>query len=77
MTASDFEPPASSGYNFDHIGYRECGQFSGTPTAGMPTEIECDELSVGRYVYVWIPSTQYMTLCEVEIFGTRKYTNYH
>ena len=72
--ASDVKPPIASGWAFGHMGYgRECGFFAGTPESGMPTEFECEEDAIGRYGYLWFETTQYSHVCEVEIYGLRKY----
>ena len=61
ITVTDIRPPAMSGWDVDKYLYRFCAQFSGTPTQGMPTTMMCDEEAIGRYVYLMVPSTQYMT----------------
>ena len=71
--ASDVKPPIGSGWNFGHIGYGyECAYNEGTPTSGMPTEFECDEGAIGQYIYLWFETTQYSTVCEVEVYGDGK-----
>ena len=72
VVASDFKPPAPSGYNLEHEGYRECGRWKGIPAAGKVATLKCDEKAIGRYVYIFIPGTEYLTICEAEIYGLRK-----
>ena len=71
--ASDFRPPAPSGYNLDHEGYRRCGQWNGQPPLSSANLMKCDEDAIGRYVYIYIPHTEYLTICEAEVYGLRKY----
>ena len=66
----------SSSYNLDHTGYRKCGQFPGKPQMIVPNKLECDEKAIGRYLYVYLPKTGYLLICEVEVFGLRKYQGY-
>ena len=73
VVASDVQPPISSGWNFGHRGYgQECRFYEGTPTSGMPTELNCQENAIGRYVYLWFETTDHSTICEVEVYGTPK-----
>ena len=73
IVASDIKPPLGSGWNFGHAGYgRECKFYEGTPTSGMPTTMTCDEKAIGRYIYLWFETTQYSTVCEVEVYGSEK-----
>ena len=68
------EPPPGSVYDIDHFpDYRRCGQFLGQPLAGFPTQIDCAPESIGQYVYVYVPHTEYLHFCEVEVYGLRKY----
>ena len=70
---SDFRPPLPSPYNLDHQGYRYCGQYEGTPLAGEKTYLECNAEAIGRYLYIRLPNSDYMTICEVFAYGLRKY----
>ena len=68
VAISDINPPPGNVNDLD--GYTRCGQFSGFPdpkgTVYCPADME------GRLVYVYLPETNYLALCEVEVYGTRK-----
>ena len=51
--------------------YARCGQYEGTPSE--VSTIDCTPGTIGRYVYVYLPSSNYLTLCEVEVYGERTY----
>ena len=76
VTVGDERPPVQNGFDLDHPPFRRCGQYMGTPLTSVPTTIWCDELAVGRYVYVYLPGKNYLQLCEVEAFGLRKLTHW-
>ena len=48
--------------------YPVCAAFPGN--AGGIVEITCAPAKVGRYVIVQLQATEYLTLCEVEVFGS-------
>ena len=73
VALSDIKPPVSSGFNLDHLGYRRCGQYGGTPDAAKPARLDCKEDAVGRYLFVYLPGTEYLTICEVEAYGLSKF----
>jgi len=52
--------------------YPICGAFEGKVAAGATAEITCKPGLVGRYVIVQLKETEYLTLCEVEVFGSGK-----
>ena len=54
----------------DLDGYTRCGQYSGTP--GLESTITCPADVGGQYVYIYLPGANYLTLCEVEVYGTSK-----
>ena len=72
VKVTDIEPPAGSGYDLEHTGYRLCGQYDGTPPMSAPSTVECVPGVVGRYVYIHVPAQSYLMMCEAEVFGTRK-----
>jgi len=45
---------------------QECGSIGGSSDV---MTINCVEGTVGRYVYIYIPNANYLTLCEVEVFA--------
>ena len=69
VTVTDLTPPAISGWDIDKYLYRFCASYEGTPTAGMPTTIKCDEGAIGRYLYLMVPGSGHMTICEAEVGG--------
>ena len=66
-------PPANAGYDCDHTGYHQCGAYPGVPRQGDPNEIICADEVIGRYVYLYLAATNYVQLCEVEVYGFRMY----
>ena len=50
--------------------YVMCGQYLGTVETGATVSIQCttDNLRSARYVIVQIPSTDNISLCEVEVY---------
>ena len=73
VDASDIKPPIPSGNNLDHRGFRRCGQYEGTPPASAPAVVNCGEDAIGRYVYIYVPATGTVQLCEAEVYGSRKW----
>ena len=69
MTATDKRPPASSGWNLDHIGYRKCNKYTGTPPSGGIFTLKCYDGAIGQYVYLYMTQSAYMCVCEVEVYG--------
>ena len=63
------QPPVNSVMSLDD--YARCGQYEGTPTE--VSTIDCTAGTIGRYLYVYLPSSNSLTLCEVEVYGERKY----
>ena len=48
-----------------------CGQFSGYPAAGATGHVTCRPGPIrGRFVYITLPRTETLTLCEVMIMST-------
>ena len=45
-----------------------CKYHAGTIGSGQTVELSCSEAISGRYVYVTLRITEYLTLCEVEVF---------
>ena len=66
-------PPVNDVSDLD--GYARCGQYQGTPPS--ISSVVCAAGTIGRYLYVYLPSTNYLTLCEVVVFGrSKKYLLY-
>ena len=50
-------------------GNQLCGVFPGPATESQVIEVRCAPGVSGRYVVVQIMGQQYLTLCEVEVYG--------
>ena len=46
-----------------------CAYYQGAVGKGQTIEIYCTKEVRGRYVYVMLRGSDYLTLCEVEVFG--------
>lgn len=57
--------------NFDNNPNRNprCGYHPGKFSKGQTKEIKCSRPMPGRYVYVTLRTTEYLTLCEVEVYA--------
>ena len=62
-----------AGFDLDHSPHRQCGTFPGTPVSGGPNDVICQDDTVGRYVYVYLPTKGILYICELEVFGFRKW----
>ena len=51
--------------------YQVCSEFDGEFGAGYTMRLPCSDGAVGRYVIVYLPVKQFLTLCEVQVFGRR------
>ena len=61
-------PVNSSMLNTDQ--FHLCGQFPGIPPAAVKSRVKCPWGGImGRYVYITLPRTGVLTLCEVQIYG--------
>ena len=74
VKVSDRTPPVKTPKDLDGSGYSLCAKYSAKPKAGQIINMKCRANAAGRYVYVYIPTTNYLTICEVEVYGDRKYT---
>ena len=73
VKVSDRTPPVKNPKDLDGSGYSLCAKYSAKPKAGQIINMKCRANAAGRYVYVYIPTTNYLTICEVEVYGDRKY----
>ena len=70
VTLSDMRPPIVEGTILESHDFRPCGAYNGVPPAAQFTTLECTEQnSIGRYLYLYRPVHDYLTVCEVEVFG--------
>ena len=66
VAVSNTENPANS----DVLDtFSRCGQFSGQP--GDVETMSCAPDATGRYLYVYLPTTQFLAICELEAYGIR------
>ena len=74
VMASNLVPPVAHGYQleFSRNEYRLCGRYLGKPPAS-PTVVYCESQAIGRYVYLYRKTKQYLLMCEFEAYGTRKF----
>ena len=71
--ATNSEPQTGSSLaEVQSDGYNECGQYSGTPPGGQFVTVTCDSGSIGQYVFIYLPTSNYLTICEVEVYHTGK-----
>ena len=48
-----------------------CAFYQGAVGKGKTADIFCTKEVSGRYVFVMLRATDYLTLCEVEVFGIK------
>ena len=53
------------------ISLRRCAYHAGAFGRGQTKAIQCTQPKVGRYVFVRLRVTEYLTLCEVEVMAVR------
>ena len=73
VVASDLAPPVPYETNLETWHYRRCNQYKGIPPP-QPLTVECLDGAIGRYVYVYLPHSQRLVICEFRVYGIRKYT---
>lgn len=66
-------PPANAGYDCDHTGYHQCQEYPGVPKQGGRNEIICDDNVIGEIVYLYMTNKYHLQVCEVEVYGFRKF----
>ena len=60
---------AGSTQKEDVQSWSECAFVQGALSAGELRDIQCTQLHSGRYVAIQLQGKEYLTLCEVEVFG--------
>ena len=64
VAASEDNHPSSA------PGFNECHRYSGTPPAGSTVTVFCDAGPIwGRYVTIYVPRAEWLTLCEVQVYA--------
>ena len=51
---------------------RPCGHIEGQLALAEFTSIHCQTGAIGQYLYAYLPSTNYLQMCEFEVFGYGK-----
>ena len=72
VKASDIRPPIENSQELDEEEFLLCGRHTAHTSGGQIIKIYCKPDTDGRYVYVHLPGTNYLSLCEVEIYGVGK-----
>ena len=67
---SDQHPPISSGRDLRQEDM--CGRYEGTPPTSSTVKVFCQGTPRGTHVYITVPYTDYLVVCEVEVFGEGK-----
>ena len=75
VTVSDIAPSESTDPS-SSIGFTECHRYSGIPPASSTVTVFCDVAPIwGRYVTIYLPIKEALTICEVQVYGfNRTYT---
>ena len=71
MKASNVRPPIKNPNELQSSKFSLCGNHAAVTKAGEIIDIVCKKDVQGRYVYVYLPSTNFLTICEVEVYGER------
>ena len=56
--------------SFDSSGYSTCASVQGALGAGETKEINCNQAVTGRYVVAQLTGSNYLTICEFEVYGS-------
>ena len=69
---SSKRPPLQNAYSLNLEPFQLCGQYTAKTKPGEIITMDCKADVIGRYVYVYIPKTNFLTICEVEVYGEGK-----
>ena len=72
VKVSYVKPPLQNAMSLDTDRFSLCGDYKAVTKAGETVNIKCRNGAYGRYVYVYLPSKNFLTICEVEVNGKRK-----
>ena len=68
VSVSDVAPPAQT-RPLDEVFYPTCYRHAGHPGAGETITVYCDPAPIwGRYVYISLPVSDELALCEVQVY---------
>ena len=76
VKASGQTPPLEDVTALDGTGFTLCGMYTKVTKPAEIVSIACAPRVSGRYVYVHLSSKNFLQICEVEVYGDRKYTIY-
>ena len=63
--------------NLQMISVHSCAYHPPAFGKGQTKFLECSSPKIGRYVYVTLITTEYLTLCEVEVYAVKgKFCNF-
>ena len=69
VLVGDTQPSLSRTLNSSS--YNKCAEYSGSFGAGATVKLPCEHVVQGRFLVIYIPGYQFLTLCEVQVFGDR------
>ena len=70
---SDVSPPVTKGEALLNNGlYKRCGQLEMSAQNSRNLILNCDDFLEGRYVYIFLPTANYLTMCEVKVYNYSK-----
>ena len=61
----------SNEVTYPYLLFFRCKHFNGAVGKGATRNVVCARRVTGRYVYVMLRGTNWLTLCEVVVFGKR------
>ena len=73
VKASGQTPPLEDVTALDGTGFTLCGMYTKVTKPAEIVSIACAPRVSGRYVYVHLSSKNFLQICEVEVYGDRKY----
>ena len=72
VKASDSRPPIKNILDLERDDYLLCGSRTAETKPAEIVKITCKSGADGRYVYVYLPGTNFLTMCEVKLYGDGK-----
>ena len=59
----------TSGKSLHGADFKLCKKYPGIPPAGEEVKMTCAGKASGRYVYIFIPHLDYLSFCDVKVYG--------
>ena len=75
VKATNIRPPIKNVQDLGRDDFLICGNHTAVTKPAELVTITCEPDADGRYVYVYLLDTNYLAMCEVEIYGLGK-TNF-